>query len=280
MAAWQLVIALLVLAVVVFFLLKPFIWKLPQALAFLPFESFPVRLSVPLCNKLSFHFLTTPISMQFDFSTVPILAVCFLLVTTTISPSDAWDAIRGTSALKPYAIIILFFALAYCSISLDSTGLFDFLAVKAVNASNGSGWRLFFAFFFLSSVITIATSNDIVILTLTPIIAAVTQHAKIDPMPLLYAQFFAANIWSMSLFIGNPTNIIVAQAQSIGFLQYSQWMIVPTIASGLTCLGMLYLLFKDKIPVHVDVPLMDPMQNFRDVPGAVRLVPRSRFPCR
>lgn len=148
--------------------------------------------------------------------------------------------------------------------------MFDYLAAKAVNASQGSGWRLFVAFFALSSVITVATSNDIVILTITPIIVAVTQLAKLDPEPYLFAQFFAANIWSMILVVGNPTNIIVAQAESIEFLQYSRWMVLPTIASGLTCLGVLSFIFRKDIPTRVEVPLMDPMLRFRDISGAVR----------
>jgi arsenical pump membrane protein len=44
---------------------------------------------------------------------------------------------------------------------------------------------------------------------------------QIDPYPFLVAQFFVANIWSMMLFIGNPTNVIVAEAYSIGFLEYA-----------------------------------------------------------
>jgi len=60
--------------------------------------------------------------MQFDFSTVPIVGVVILLATTTIAPVDAWNAIVGSDTLKPYAIIILFFSLAYTSISLDCTG--------------------------------------------------------------------------------------------------------------------------------------------------------------
>jgi Na+/H+ antiporter NhaD/arsenite permease-like protein len=32
-----------------------------------------------------------------------------------------------------------------------------------------------------------------------------------DPTAVLFGQFYAANMFSMVLYIGNPTNIIVAQ---------------------------------------------------------------------
>ena len=54
------------------------------------------------------------------------------------------------------------------------------------------------------------TSNDIVILTLTPIIAYFCKYTGSDPLPFLFVQFFSSNIWSIILIIGNPTNIIVA----------------------------------------------------------------------
>jgi Na+/H+ antiporter NhaD/arsenite permease-like protein len=123
-----------------------------------------------------------------DFSTVPITGVVLLVATTVLRPADVWDALRGDERLRPYEIIVLFFALAYMSISIDQTGVFDYLAVKSVNATNGNGKLLFVVFFSLSSIITIVTSNDIVILTITPIICALAKLAAIDPKPMLFAQ--------------------------------------------------------------------------------------------
>ena len=63
-------------------------------------------------------------------------------------------------------------------------------------------------------------------------------------------EFFIANIWSTGLYIGNPTNIIVAEAYKISFFEYSGWMMLPTIASGAACYTMLYFLFLKKISVN------------------------------
>eukprot|EP01126_Amoeba_proteus_P052435 TRINITY_DN6331_c0_g1_i4.p1 TRINITY_DN6331_c0_g1~~TRINITY_DN6331_c0_g1_i4.p1 ORF type:complete len:277 (-),score=41.94 TRINITY_DN6331_c0_g1_i4:792-1622(-) len=64
-----------------------------------------------------------------------------------------------------------------------------------------------------------------------------------------------ANVWSMMLFVGNPTNIIVSEAYGIGFLQYSAWMTLPTIAGGITCYVACYFLFRrDLNSISVVVP--------------------------
>jgi arsenical pump membrane protein len=211
-----------------------------------------------------------------DYSTVPVMVVLILWAMQVISIFDIWIALKGheDSHLKPYSIIVLFFTLAYMSLSLDVTGLFDFIAAKAISFGGGSGLRLFLTFFGLSSAITVVTSNDIVILTLTPIICAMASYASLSnetTHALLFAQFFAANIWSMLLFIGNPTNIVAAQAFELDFVGYSRWMALPTIAAGFTCLIVIYFIFSSRgaIPLNIPIPILDPYANFVDIPGAI-----------
>lgn len=48
-------------------------------------------------------------TIEIGFVAVPILAVIILLACSALTPSVAWDGVRGTGALLPYSIIILFF---------------------------------------------------------------------------------------------------------------------------------------------------------------------------
>jgi arsenical pump membrane protein len=78
------------------------------------------------------------------------------------------------------------------------------LAVKIMYLSGGSGLKLIVMYTALSSCITLFTSNDICIMTLTPIISYCAKVSNVDSTPFVVAQFVVANIWSMALFIGNP----------------------------------------------------------------------------
>ncbi|MBI5789835.1 MAG: hypothetical protein HZA78_13375 [Candidatus Schekmanbacteria bacterium] len=60
-------------------------------------------------------------------------------------------------------IIIIFFTPAYASISVDVTGIFDFLAYKIVYKAKGDGCKLFLFFYLFACPLTAFTSNDIVI---------------------------------------------------------------------------------------------------------------------
>jgi arsenical pump membrane protein len=163
------------------------------------------------------------------YSWPPVAGVLVLLAAQVMSPHDVGRGITGNKNIQPFGIAIIFMSLAFMCGSLDMTGVFAWLALKLTKASNGSGQLLFISYYLLSSVTTCFTSNDIVVMTLTPIICYFSAAAKADPIPFLVAEFTAANLWSMALFIGNPTNIIAAQAYNMTFIGYSKWMILPTV---------------------------------------------------
>jgi arsenical pump membrane protein len=205
----------------------------------------------------------------FDYGSAPLIGVVILLITSSINLNVIFEGIIGTDRIQPYGILILFMSLAYVCISIDHTGFFEYLALRAAKGAGRSGKKLFIYFFFVSSFLTIFTSNDIVILTLTPIICYFAKYTKADPVPYIIGQFFAANIWSIMLYIGNPTNIIVAQAYHLPFIGYTAWMFFPTVTAGLSGLLLLYVLFRKRIPTYLETPVIDPRSAIKDKFGAI-----------
>jgi len=143
-----------------------------------------------------------------------------------------------------YDIVFLILSFAYLSISLDRSGFFEFASFKIVLYSRGRGIRLLVFMYLLCSVLTFFTSNDIVIISMTPIILYVGKHAGIrNLIPLLIAQFVAANTLSMGLYIGSPTNIVLGDATAMTFIDYFLWMFIPSIVSCVVTLVMLLVVF-------------------------------------
>ena len=196
---------------------------------------------------------------------IAILGAIVLVATTLCPIKEIGASWTSTTAVNPLKILILFFSMTVLSIYLDELGLFKFLASVAVNKAKGHQNVLFFVLYFLVAILTIFTSNDIVILTFTPFICFFCKHAKIKALPYLIAEFAAANTWSMMFIIGNPTNIYLATAAGITFIGYFKVMLVPTIIAGLTELLIIYLIFRkslkeplseeEKEIVHIDSKL-------------------------
>ncbi|TPX57603.1 hypothetical protein PhCBS80983_g03748 [Powellomyces hirtus] len=202
--------------------------------------------------------------VSLDLATTPVLGVLFLLATTSISGQVVADGFVGSpEGIQPFSVVILVFALAYICISIDVTGFFEYVAFKVALRGGSNGKRLFLYLFLLSTVMTIFTSNDVVVLTVTPIVCYLTEDSKTDRTAYLMSTFLACNIASMALYIGNPTNIVVAQAFDINFIQYSAWMILPTAASLAIAYIMCWFVLKSEIPTEIPPPPPDAEYRYR-----------------
>ena len=150
--------------------------------------------------------------MTIDLGVAPVIALIVLFITYTLSWSTFKTGVIGSDKLKPYSILILFMSLSYCCVSLDVTELFEYIALRIIKMSKGNGVYLYFGFCAFAGVFSVLTSNDIVILTLTPVICNMARNSQnLDPIPLVISQFFLVNIWSISLIIGMIIDYLVVQ---------------------------------------------------------------------
>ena len=202
---------------------------------------------------------------------VALMGALLLLVTGLLPLSTLSDGLTSAGSVNPIKILVLFFSMTSLSVYLDEVGFFSYLAAAALRRAGGRQMRLFLLLFALVSVLTVFTSNDVIILTFTPFICYFTKNARIDPMPYLVAEFVAANTWSMTLVIGNPTNIYLAESAGIGFFAYFKVMLIPTLLAGLIALGVLLLLFRKSLSVPM-TPIPAEVTFRRRAPLAVGLI--------
>ena len=175
-----------------------------------------------------------------------------MLASGCAAPERILSAFTSDNAVNPLKILTLFISMTVLSVFLDEVGFFGYIAAIALKKAGRSRKRLFFYLYITVSVLTVFTSNDIIILTFTPFICYFASHAKIDPVPYLVAEFIAANTWSMALIIGNPTNIYISSAVGIDFISYLKVMLLPTLAAGLVALGMLWLCFSKSLSAPIE----------------------------
>lgn len=158
-----------------------------------------------------------------------------------------WESLTANSAINPLKILVLFISMTVLSIFLDEVGFFRYLANLTLKKAKSSQMKLFVTLYVVVSILTIFTSNDIIVLTFTPFICYFAKNAKINPVPYLIGEFVAANTLSMTLIIGNPTNIYIATAYGINFLDYAKIMFLPSLASATVAFFVLWLLFRKEL---------------------------------
>lgn len=169
------------------------------------------------------------------------------VVTGRIGLPKLGAALTADTAVNPLKILTLFISMTVLSIFLDEVGFFSYLASVTLKKAGSNQKILFFSLYAIVSVLTVFTSNDIIILTFTPFICYFAKNAKISPVPYLIAEFIAANTWSMALIIGNPTNIYLATSAGIDFIGYLKVMLIPTVAAGIAAMLILLFIFRKSL---------------------------------
>lgn len=203
--------------------------------------------------------------------------ICFLgaiaeLSFGGLSVGDAVDGITANSAVNPLKILALFLSMTLISVYLGDSGFFHLVAEKVFSCGKGkrAGLRLFIILYAVVSVLTVFTSNDIVILTFTPIICIFCKKAGFNPLPFLIGEFVAANTWSITLIVGNPTNIYLAQSAGVSFFEYFKVMFLPAAVAGLSALVVLLLMFRKSL-LSKSAVTDEPADGFCAVPVRINL---------
>ena len=181
------------------------------------------------------------------YCAVAVAGAAVLLATGSVSVSEVAQGFTADTAVNPLKILALFLSMTLISVYLGDAGFFTLAAEKVFARSKGGAFKTFIALYFAVSVLTVFTSNDIIVLTFTPPVCIFAKKARVSPLPFLIGEFVAANTWSMALLIGNPTNVYLAGSAGISFFGYMKVMLLPAAAAGLSGLAALIILFRKQL---------------------------------
>lgn len=153
--------------------------------------------------------------------------------------------------------MVFFITLAYIAISIDASGLIRWLAYKVLQKGGENGRRLFFYLYAFFFVLTGLVGNDPTVLSGSPFLAYMTRvSANIkSPQAWIFSQFAMANIGSAILVSSNPTNLVLAGAFGIKFIDYTANVIVPVAVTAVILFPvLLFVVFrnKDLVPLKIE----------------------------
>jgi Na+/H+ antiporter NhaD/arsenite permease-like protein len=194
----------------------------------------------------------------FNFVTAPLIADLFLLAILAIGRDEVKGGTIGANSISPVDIMAFFITLAYIAISIDASGLIRYMAFKVLQWGGKAGHRLFlflYAFFFILGTMI---GNDPIILSGTAFLAYMTRVSSniIHPRAWIHTQFAISNIASAILVSSNPTNLVLAGAFQITFINYTANMIVPVVITAIVLFPfLLYIIFADEslVPLSIDM---------------------------
>lgn len=183
---------------------------------------------------------------------IALVGALLVVATRQVKLVDIAANLFSATPMNPIKLVTLFLSMTVLSIYLDEVGFFAYVAAYILKKAGTSKWRIFFFLYFTVATLTLFTSNDIIVLTLTLFIIYFSKHARINPVPFLIGQFVAANTASIAFIIGNPTNMYLGSLLDISFISYFQVMALPTLTIVLSSLGLLVLLFRKDLSQPIE----------------------------
>lgn len=191
-----------------------------------------------------------------NFVTAPLVADLFLLAVSAIGRREVNDGTLGDKTIQPIDIMAFFITLAYIAISIDASGLVRYLAFKALQWGGDIGHRLFLSLYVFFFALGTFMGNDPIILSGTAFLAYMTRVSSniVHPRAWIYTQFAIANIASATFVPSNPTNLVLAGAFGIKFIDYTAHMVVPVIVTAVLLFPfLLYIVFANEslIPISI-----------------------------
>ncbi|KAK3715846.1 hypothetical protein LTR37_006829 [Vermiconidia calcicola] len=211
-----------------------------------------------------------------NFVTAPLIADLFLLAILAIGSKEVHDGTVGARHIYPIDIMAFFITLAYIAISIDASGLIRYLAFKVLQKGGEGGHRLYFYLYVFFFALASFIGNDPIILSGTAFLAYMTRVSNniVHPRAWIFMQFAVANIGSAILVSSNPTNLVLAGAFNIKFIDYTANMVVPVLFTAVLLFPfLLWIIFpyesliprsiklhtlpdevRDKKPVNPNIP--------------------------
>ncbi|KAK4199313.1 putative arsenite efflux transporter ArsB-like protein [Triangularia verruculosa] len=217
--------------------------------------------------------------LSMNIVTAPVIADLFLLAIQAIGRTEVKDGTLGADHIHPIDIMVFFITLAYIAISIDASGLIRYLAFKVLQWGGKVGHRLFFYLYLFFFSIGSFVGNDPIILSGTAFLAYMTRVSSniVHPRAWIYTQFAVANIASAILVSSNPTNLVLAGAFKIRFIDYTANMVVPVIITAIVLFPfLLYIVFASESLIPVEIKMHELPEEARGKKPVNPNIPNAR----
>ena len=135
---------------------------------------------------------------------------------------------------------------------VKNSGLFEYVAIKAAKMAKGDPWKIMVAFIIITAFLSGFLDNVTTVLLLGPMTITIARMLKINPVPFLLTQIFAANIGGTATLIGDPPNIMIGSAAGLTFLDFVANTGIVAIVSIIVLIIIMRFVYGSKLSADVE----------------------------
>ena len=176
--------------------------------------------------------------------TVAALAGGFLMIMLgVVDQESAFHAIDLN-------VIFLLVGMMVIAAILAETGVFQWMAIKAVQLGRGDPIRIMVILAVITAVTSTLLNNVTVIVLIAPVAIFVATSLGVSPTPFLISSVMASNIGGAATLIGDPPNILIGSIAHIDFLEFLVNMGPPVLLSLIVYIPVMIFQFRNKLKVN------------------------------
>ncbi|MBC8252913.1 MAG: anion permease, partial [Ardenticatenia bacterium] len=158
-------------------------------------------------------------------------------------------------------VIFLLMGMMIIANVLRETGLFQWVAIRAVRLGGGSPFRTLIILSLITAIGSALLDNVTMVVLVAPVTLFIAAHLSVSPVPFLIAEILASNIGGMATLIGDPPNILIGSAAGLDFLAFLFNTGPISLIILLAFLGLSWFLFKKDLQTDsadtLDVGILD-----------------------
>jgi Na+/H+ antiporter NhaD/arsenite permease-like protein len=184
-------------------------------------------------------------SDRVDRTKAALAGAALILFTQTIDQEQAVEAIDfNTIGLLTGMMLLVRLT--------EETGLFNYLAIRAGQFSNGRPLALVASLAFATAGLSAFLDNLTTILLMVPITFLLADALDLDPIPLIVIEVIASNIGGTATLIGDPPNILIAGATDLSFMDFILHLAPVAAVAFVAVTAALYLFYRSSLRIPVD----------------------------
>lgn len=186
---------------------------------------FVVRFFLIITEKFERHIVTLScglltLTVVFGACMQSMTAVTKTLALHRIFALDFWyhagETAESSSGIN-WATIIFIASMMIMVEGMARAGFFRWLCIQIANLVHYKTIPIFITFMVMSAILAMFIDSITVILFLAAVTVELAQVLKFDPVPMILAEIFCANLGGSATMCGDPPNIIIGTALGYSF---------------------------------------------------------------
>jgi len=122
------------------------------------------------------------------------------------------------------------------------SGVFEYLAIRAVQAARASPAGLLVSLALVTALLSSLLDNVTTVLLIAPVTIAICRRLGVPPFPFLVSEVLASNFGGTATLIGDPPNILIGSAANLSFNDFLVHMTPCVVIVMLVQVGLTYAL--------------------------------------